>query len=240
VRKGIYIIPNSLTLCGMFAGFYSMVAVLNGNYVHAGWAIIIAGFFDGIDGWVARLTGTSTKFGIELDSLSDVIAFGVAPAVMVYHWTLSSFGRFGAAAAFLFVACGALRLARYNVQMGAEEKKHFTGMPIPAAAFILATTVLFYTDEGFAHDKSYYVLFLTIACAGLMVSTMKFRSQKEINVGKKKPFMILVGVALYLAVFITHPQVTVFVTGILYLLSGPAEFLYDFLIKQNPPPPAKA
>lgn len=223
----------------MFAGFYSMIAVLNGNYVHAGWAIIIAGIFDGIDGWVARLTGTSTKFGIELDSLSDAIAFGVAPAMLVYNWTLSSFGRVGAAVAFLFVACGALRLARYNVQMGSEEKKHFTGMPIPAAACIIATTVLFFIEEGIAHDKSYYALFLTVVCAGLMVSTMRFHSQKEIHPGQRKPFMILVGVALYLAVFIMHPEVTLFVTGVIYLLSGPAEVLYGFLIKNKPAPSEK-
>jgi CDP-diacylglycerol--serine O-phosphatidyltransferase len=233
VKKGIYILPNSLTLCGMFAGFYAMIAVLSGNYVHASWAIIIAGLFDGIDGWVARLTGSTTKFGIELDSLSDVIAFGVSPSILLYKWTLSSFGRPGAAAAFLFVACGALRLARYNVQMDSEEKKHFTGMPIPAAAFIVAATVLFFAELDIGHSKSYYGFFITIICAAFMVSTMKFHSQKELNIGRKKPFWILVGIVLFLAVFITHPEVTLFVMGILYLISGPAEALYDRVIKKK-------
>lgn len=222
----------------MFAGFYAIVAVLSGNFVHASWAIIIAGLFDGIDGWVARLTGSTTKFGIELDSLSDVIAFGVSPSVLLYKWTLSSFGRVGAAAAFLFVACGALRLARYNIQMGSEEKKHFTGMPIPAAAFISATTVLFYAELDIGHAKSYFGLFITLVCAAVMVSTMRFHSQKELNLGRRKPFWILVGVVLFLAVFITHPEITLFVIGILYLISGPSEVLYHHLIKKKIAPPA--
>jgi CDP-diacylglycerol--serine O-phosphatidyltransferase len=237
MKKGIYILPSSLTLCGMFAGFYSMVAVLGGHYVHASWAIIIAGIFDGIDGWVARLTGTTTKFGIELDSLSDVIAFGVAPSVLLYKWTLSSFGRLGAAAAFLFVACGALRLARYNVQMGSEEKKHFTGMPIPAAALIAASTVLFYSEMDIGHTRSFYGLFIAFVCSGLMVSTMKFHSQKELNLSRRKPFWILVAVVFFLAVFIMHPEVTLFLIGIIYLLSGPAEVLYNLSLKEKLAPP---
>lgn len=240
MKKGIYILPSSLTLCGMFAGFYSVVAVMGGNYVHASWAIIIAGLFDGIDGWVARLTGTTTKFGIELDSLSDVIAFGVAPSVLLYKWTLSSFGRLGAAAAFLFVACGALRLARYNVQMGSEEKKHFTGMPIPGAALIAASTVLFYSEMDISHARSYYGLFIAFVCAGLMVSTMKFHSHKELNLTRRKPFWILVAVVLFLAVFIMHPEITLFLIGIFYIASGPAEVLYNLVLKKrlaSPKPP---
>jgi CDP-diacylglycerol--serine O-phosphatidyltransferase len=112
MRKGIYLLPNSLTLCGMFMGFYSIVASLKGVYVQASYAIIIAMVFDGLDGWVARLTNSTTKFGIELDSLSDLVAFGVAPSVMLYKWALWPFSRIGWAAAFLFMACGALRLAR--------------------------------------------------------------------------------------------------------------------------------
>lgn len=139
MRKGIYILPNSLTLCGMFMGFYSILSSLKGDYIHASYAIIIAMIFDGLDGWVARLTNSTTKFGIELDSLSDLVAFGVAPSVLLYKWALFPFNRIGWAAAFLFMACGALRLARYNVQMGSTESKAFTGMPIPAAATIVSS-----------------------------------------------------------------------------------------------------
>ncbi|MEW6214507.1 MAG: CDP-diacylglycerol--serine O-phosphatidyltransferase, partial [Nitrospirota bacterium] len=137
MRKGIYILPNTLTLCGMFCGFYSILVALKGDYLHAAWAIMIANIFDGLDGWVARLTHSTTRFGIELDSLSDLVAFGVAPSVMLYKWALTPFGRVGWATAFLFVACGALRLARYNVQMGSTESRSFTGMPTPGAATIV-------------------------------------------------------------------------------------------------------
>ena len=146
MKKGIYILPNGLTLCGMFFGFYSILSAIKGNYVHAAWAIMIADVFDGLDGWVARLTHSTTRFGIELDSLSDLVAFGVAPAVMIYKWSIAPFGRIGIAAAFLFAACGALRLARYNVQMGSTESKAFTGMPIPGAASVLASLVIFYYE----------------------------------------------------------------------------------------------
>src|SRR5512135_2769490 len=144
MKKGIYILPNSLTLCGMFFGFYSIMSAIKGNYEHAAWSIMIADVFDGLDGWVARLTNSTTRFGIELDSLSDLVAFGVAPSVLVYKWAIAPFGRVGFAAAFLFTACGALRLARYNVQMGSAESKAFTGMPIPGAAGVLGALVLFY------------------------------------------------------------------------------------------------
>ena len=152
----------------MFLGFFSILAALKGNYVHAAWAILIADIFDGLDGWVARLTHSTTRFGIELDSLSDLIAFGVAPAVMLYKWALMPFGRVGWAAAFLFVACGALRLARYNVQMGSTESKAFTGMPIPGAATIVATLVIFYHEIwDTVPAKNYFILVFTFFLAGL-------------------------------------------------------------------------
>ena len=163
MRKGIYILPNTLTLCGMFMGFYSILASLKGLYVDASWAIIIAMVFDGLDGWVARLTHSTTRFGIELDSLSDLVAFGVAPAVMLFKWNLASYGRIGWSAAFLFMACGALRLARYNVQMGSAESKSFTGMPIPGAATIVATMVIFYYEIWeTVPAKNIYILSLNI------------------------------------------------------------------------------
>ena len=123
----------------MFCGFYAILASLKGHYIYSAWAILIANVFDGLDGWVARLTHSTTRFGIELDSLSDLVAFGIAPAVLIYSWALQSFGRLGWGAAFLFVICGALRLARFNVQMGSAESKSFTGMPIPGAATVMAS-----------------------------------------------------------------------------------------------------
>ena len=173
MRKGIYILPNSLTLGGMFCGFYAILAAFKGHYIYSAWAILIAIIFDGLDGWVARLTNSTTKFGIELDSLSDLVAFGVAPAVLIYSWALQPFGRVGWGAAFLYVICGALRLARYNVQMGTAESKAFTGLPIPGAGVVMASLVLFYNEVwGSLSDRNYTFLILTFLLAALMVNNI--------------------------------------------------------------------
>jgi CDP-diacylglycerol--serine O-phosphatidyltransferase len=221
MRKGIYILPNTLTLCGMFFGFYSILSTLKGNYIHAAWAIMIAMIFDGLDGWVARLTHSTTRFGIELDSLSDLVAFGIAPAVLLYKWSLVPFGRVGWAAAFLFVACGALRLARYNVQMGSKESRAFTGMPIPGAATIVATLVIFYCQIWeTALNKNYFILFFTFFLAVLMVSTLRFHGAKELDFSKRKPFWILVAIVVVLAIIIIHPEIALFIFAMIYLIGG--------------------
>jgi CDP-diacylglycerol---serine O-phosphatidyltransferase len=221
MKKGVYLLPTSLTLCSMFFGFYSILASLKGNYIHAAWAIMIATIFDGLDGWVARLTHTTTKFGIELDSLSDLVAFGVAPAVMLYKWGLFPFGRIGWAAAFLFMVCGALRLARYNIQMGSTESKAFTGMPIPGAAAVVATLVIFYHEMWeITPDKNYFILLLTVFLSVLMVSTLRFHGAKELNLGKRKPFSILVGIVIVFAFVVVHPQIALFLFAMLYLIGG--------------------
>lgn len=231
MRKGIYILPNSLTMCGMFAGFYAILAALKGDYVHAAWAILIAMVFDGLDGWIARLTNSTTRFGIELDSLSDLVAFGVAPAVMLYNWSLMPFGRIGWAAAFLFVACGALRLARYNVQMGSTEKKSFTGMPIPGAAAVIATTAIFYSQMDWTGRRSIFILILTFILAILMVSTLRFHGAKELDFKKRKPFWILVAFAVIFAVVVMHPEIALFVFAMLYLGVGIIENTYIYYKK---------
>jgi CDP-diacylglycerol--serine O-phosphatidyltransferase len=221
MKKGVYLLPTSLTLCSMFFGFYSILASLKGNYIHAAWAIMIATIFDGLDGWVARLTHTTTKFGIELDSLSDLVAFGVAPAVMLYKWGLFLFGRIGWAAAFLFMVCGALRLARYNIQMGSTESKAFTGMPIPGAAAVVATLVIFYHEMWeITPDKNYFILLLAVFLSVLMVSTLRFHGAKELNLGKRKPFSILVGIVIVFAFVVVHPQIALFLFAMLYLIGG--------------------
>jgi CDP-diacylglycerol--serine O-phosphatidyltransferase len=221
MKKGVYLLPNSLTLSSMFFGFYSILAALKGNYVHAAWAIMIATIFDGLDGWVARLTHSTTKFGIELDSLSDLVAFGVAPAVMLYKWGLFLFGRIGWAAAFLFMVCGALRLARYNIQMGSAESKAFTGMPIPAAAAVVATLVIFYHEMWeITPDKNYLILLLTVFLSVLMVSTLRFHGAKELNLGRRKPFSILVGIVIVFTFVVVHPQIALFLFAMLYLIGG--------------------
>lgn len=231
MRKGIYLLPNSLTMCGMLFGFYAILASLKGNFVHAAWAIMIATIFDGLDGWVARLTNSTTRFGIELDSLSDVIAFGVAPAVMIYNYSLAEFGRIGWAASFVFVGCGALRLARYNVQMGSTEKKSFTGMPIPGAAAIVASTVLFYNAQKWNAAGSHFVLILIFILSLFMVSTLRFHGAKELNFRERKPFWILVAIIIVSAVFIMQPEPALFIFLMIYLLAGIVENIY--LYKKN-------
>ena len=229
MRKGIYILPNTLTLCGMFMGFYSILASIKGLYVDASWAIIIAMVFDGLDGWVARLTHSTTRFGIELDSLSDLVAFGVAPAVMLFKWDLASYGRIGWSAAFLFMACGALRLARYNVQMGSAESKSFTGMPIPGAATIVATMVIFYHEIWETMPaKNIYILLLTFILAVLMVSTLRFHGAKEIDFSKRKPFWILVAIVVGFAIIVMHPPIALFIFAMIYLFEGIIENIFLF------------
>jgi CDP-diacylglycerol---serine O-phosphatidyltransferase len=246
MRKGIYVLPNLITLSSMFAGFYSIIAALNSNYELAAWAIMIASVFDALDGWVARMTHTATRFGIEIDSLADVISFGVAPGVLVYTWTLSQFGRVGWVGSFFLVACGALRLARFNVQMGSTEKKHFSGLPIPASALVISTTVLAYQELidilehlnlvriADAAGKDYWVLALTFLLAGLMVSNITYHSLKEANLKERRPFGLLVVIAAFLAVVAYRPALVLFLVSISYVLTGIAEALYKLTRKRKP------
>ncbi len=235
-KKGIYLLPNTLTLCGMYCGFFAILSAVNGNYLHAAWAIILANIFDGLDGWIARLTNTSTRFGIELDSLSDLVAFGVAPAILIYKWTLIPFGRVGWAVAFLFVACGALRLARFNVQTGTTTSKAFKGMPIPAAATIIASIVIFYYEfnDG-TPSKNFIFPAITTLLSLLMVSTLRFHGLKEINFNERKPFWFLVVFVLILFVLLIHPSTAIFVFAMIYFAWGLIENTYLLFKRKNVP-----
>jgi len=234
MKKGIYILPNTLTLCGMFCGFYAILAAFKGKYIHSAWAILIANIFDGMDGWVARLTNSCSKFGIQLDSLSDLVAFGVAPAVLIYSWSLQPFGRLGWGAAFLFIICGALRLARYNVQMDTTESKAFTGLPIPAAGTVVASHILFYTEIwGRLPEKNYFALFIAVLIAALMVSTLKFHSLKEIDLKKRKPFWLLVVIVVAFVLILMYPEIVIFILAILYVILGISEGYYMFQKKRK-------
>ncbi len=234
MKKGIYLLPNSLTICGMFFGFYALISAIKGDYVRAAWAILIANIFDGLDGWMARLTNTTTKFGLELDSLSDLVAFGIAPAVLVYTWSLMPFGRVGTATAFLFAACGALRLARYNIQMVSTERLAFTGMPIPAAASVIATLVIFHNSFYDTPPKgNVFVLILTIVLAMLMISTMRFHGIKEIDLKRRKPFWALVFFVTLIFFTVVHPPIALFSFAMGYLLWGIIENTYLFYKKRQ-------
>ncbi len=222
VKKGIFILPSLLTLSSIFCGFYALVAAVKGEFLLSAGLIVFAAFFDGVDGKVARLTKTTTRFGLELDSLADVISFGVAPAFLLYIWALEPFHRLGWVTAFVFVACGALRLARFNVQAGSIDARRFNGLPIPAAAAMVATTVLFF--RKMAINPNDYGLLLLIGCfvlSFLMVSSVKFYAFKEFTVVKEKPFGSTVAFLLILAPIAAFPLIVPFILCLGYVLSGP-------------------
>lgn len=222
MKKGIFILPSLLTLSSIFLSFYAIVSAIEKNFMLAGALILAAAFFDGIDGKVARLTKTTTRFGLELDSLADVISFGVAPALLMYMWALSPYGRVGWVSAFVFVSCGALRLARFNVQSGQIDPKRFIGLPIPAAAAMIAVTVLFFNKlELTGTEYALPLLILNFALSYLMVSRVKFHAFKDLGFAKQKPFSSTVGFVLLLALIAASPFIVPFFLLAGYVISGP-------------------
>ncbi len=220
--RGIYILPNLFTSASLFSGFYSIIASFEGRFEAAAVAIIISCVLDGLDGRVARITNTTTKFGIEYDSLSDLVAFGVAPAVMAYLWALQPLGRLGWLACFMFVACGALRLARFNVQKDVVDPSFFRGLPIPAAACFVASVILF---EGavpaISSIKAGLLLVIMYMLSFVMVSTLDYISFKRLELGQRKPFRVLVAIILVSMVIAYVPSVMFFLLLLIYVLSGP-------------------
>ncbi len=226
MRKGIYILPNLFTTGSLFAGFYGLVASMSGEFKTAAIWILVSSVFDGLDGKVARATGTTSKFGVEYDSLADLVAFGVAPGLLMYSWALKPFGRLGWLAAFLFVVCGALRLARFNVQVNTVESKRFVGLPIPAAASMVSSTVLLFSHFGWPSSyKKLAILILIYCLAFLMVSNIKYYSFKDPEMIKRQPFGFLVLAVLLLIVIAAEPAMMTFVLFICYVMSGPIGYL---------------
>ncbi len=227
MKKGIFILPSLLTLTSIFLSFYSVISAIKGQYPLAAALILVAGFFDGIDGKVARLTKTSTKFGLELDSLADVISFGMAPAILMYIWGLEPYGRIGWVSCFVFVACGALRLARFNVLTGSIDPKRFQGLPIPMAAAMIATTVLFFQKLDISPRNYIIAMFiLTYSLSFLMVSGVKFHAFKDLTMAKQKPFSATVAFVLILALIAASPQIVPFFLCAGYVISGPILTFY--------------
>ena len=236
MRKGVYVLPNLRTSGGLFCGFYSIIATLKEDYLMAAIAVLIAQVFDALDGRVARITKTFSHFGVEYDSLSDVIAFGVAPGVLAYRWALEPWGPWGWLAASLYVICGALRLARFNVQVEVVDKHSFVGLPIPAAAAVIATTILMYDflgGEG-ATNKHLTLLLLIYTLALLMVSNIRYYSFKDLHFRHRQPFWtLLLGIVL-IQLVIAEPQIMLFGISSLYALSGPVRALGSLVWKATP------
>jgi len=201
-------------------------------------SIVIAHLCDGLDGRIARLTNTTSQFGVEYDSLADLVAFGVAPGILVYQWALRPWNRWGWLAASLYVTCGALRLARFNVQIASVEKRHFVGLPIPAAADVIAATVLLYYWLGNAAEtgKHIMMLLLIFGVAGLMVSEIKYYSFKEIRFHHRHPFPVLLGLILLGFLTVGQPQVILFLVIAGYASSGPVALLFRWITGRRVPP----
>ena len=223
LRKGVYLLPNLFTSAGLFAGFYSIICTLNKQYKLAAIMILAAHLCDALDGRIARLTRSTSSFGVQYDSLADLVAFGVAPGILVYQWALRPWGRWGWLAASLYVTCGALRLARFNVQIASVEKRHFIGLPIPAAANVIAATVLLYYWLGGEGETGKHITMLLVifAVAGLMVSEIKYYSFKEIRFHHRHPFSVLLGLIMLIYLTVGTPEVMLFLGIASYALSGP-------------------
>jgi CDP-diacylglycerol--serine O-phosphatidyltransferase len=226
MRKGVYILPNLFTTGNLFCGFWAIISVFQEKFFFAAIAILVASVFDVLDGKVARLSGATSKFGVQYDSLADLVSFGVAPALLAFSWALRPYGRFGWLAAFLFVVCGALRLARFNVMSASGETKYFKGLPIPAAASMIALTILLYLrliETGWVKD---IVILVTIyILAFLMVSNIRYFSMKELNLAKRKPFSIFMFIVLSMIVIVMEPVLMLFGFILLYILSGPVSMV---------------
>ena len=218
-----YVVPCMLTICCLFSGFYSIISSFNGHFFAAAVAILVAAVFDGLDGRVARMTHSTSTFGMELDSLCDMVAFGVAPAVLAYLWALTPYGRYGWLAAFLYVAATALRLARFNSQTVASPSHDFTGLPCPAAAGMIATAVMFSTHVFKTTDTVQHItiILMVYLLSYLMVSTHRYLSFKHMDIAKEKRFQLIVGLILLLILLASEPPITLFGASLLYILSGP-------------------
>jgi len=231
-RRGIYLLPNLFTTGTLFSGFFAIVAAMDGNFEKAAVAIFAAMFFDGMDGRVARLTGTQSEFGVQYDSLSDMVAFGVAPALVVFSWTLSGLGKVGWALAFIYTAGAALRLARFNTQVATADKRFFTGLASPAAAAVLASTVWVGADQAWVGTSQPYGLSILVAVltglAGvLMITNIPYHSFKGIDFKGRVPFVVFPVIVLALAIAMIDAPKVIMLVSLGYAFSGPVTRVFQ-------------
>ena len=222
LRRGIYLLPNLITTGALFSGFYAIISAMSGPLENAAIAIIVAGVLDALDGRIARLTNTQSEFGVQYDSLSDLVAFGVAPAVMMFSWVLSDLGKFGWMAAFLYMACAALRLARFNAK---PDNTAFVGLASPMAAGLLATSVWLWTDNiasTVTLPLAIPMAALTVGAAALMVSNFRYYSPKQIDM-HRVPFIYMLGVVALFALIVANPPIVLLGLAVIYAGSGPVQ-----------------
>lgn len=216
----IFLLPNLFTTGNMFCGFFSILNAMKGDFVQAAHLIMAATIFDALDGRVARLTKGTSQFGMEYDSLSDLISFGVAPAFLMYLWAVEPFGRIGAIGCFIYMACTALRLARFNVQSSVIEKKYFQGVPSPMAAGVVASSVLAFTDQNWDAKHHPAILAMAFILGLSMVSTVRYRSFKELDIRKRSSFATLIGVLVVFGFIVVDYEVNLFLVLAAYVVIG--------------------
>lgn len=219
-RKGVYLLPNLFTTAALFAGFFAIVSGMNGHFAHAGMAIFAAQILDGFDGRVARMTNTTSAFGVQYDSLSDMVSFGLAPALVMFSWGLEPLGKVGWAAAFIFCACAALRLARFNTQAEVVDSRYFVGLASPPAAAILAGTVWSWSDVVPSYEVSMALAVITTLAGLLMVSNVRYTSFKGLNLKGRVPFVVLFVAVLVFVLVTVDPARMLLLMAVTYCLSG--------------------
>ncbi|GJL78462.1 MAG: CDP-diacylglycerol--serine O-phosphatidyltransferase [Nitrospinaceae bacterium] len=245
LKKGIHILPSLFTTGNVFCGFYAFIAVFKEMYYVAAWAIVLAMIFDVLDGRIARMTKTTSAFGVQYDSLADIISFGMAPAFLVYSWVLQPFDRVGWMAAFLFLLCAALRLARFNVTKPDTAGDHFLGLPTPAAAAILASIVIGFEDLSATRINPIVMVIVVYSLAFLMVSNIKYPAMKKLDFKKRVAFPRFLFVILFLYVLATIPRIALFVLSFTYIMMGPVGHLVSWkkrnksVVSENIHPPPK-
>jgi len=237
-RRGVAILPSLFTTGNLFLGFWAIIKTIHGEYGEAApliaWAIVL----DLLDGRIARMTGTASEFGGELDSLADMISFGVAPGVLAFCWGFSLMPRVGWLAAFLFVVCGALRLARFNVQRHAVDGRFFVGLPIPAAAAQVAAWVSLLPDPLSSRTQATLALCTVVVLAFLMVSTIRYRSFKTFDLRSRRSYLVVLGIALLFLLVALHPRSVLLALATAYWISGPATYLIGLLRRRSPAAPS--
>lgn len=224
----VFVLPNLFTAANFFCGFFSIIASIRGEWQNAAIAIIIGAFSDGLDGRIARLTKTQSRFGEEYDSMADLVTFGLSPAILMFQWALAPYGRIGWLATFMYATCAALRLARFNVMKQGNEKRYFQGCPSPLAAGTVATAVLFYLELGFDAAKDVYMLAIMFLLATAMISTVRYRSFKDLHFQSQQRFAYLFFAILILIILSSAPELLLFPIAVTYVLSG---FVFEFTRK---------
>jgi len=232
LRRGIYLLPTLFTVGNLFCGYSSIVLAANGAISQAALMVVLAGVLDGLDGRVARLTGTTSDFGVQFDSLADIVSFGVAPAILSYHWALRPLGRVGWTVAFIFVVCAAMRLARFNIQTGRGDKRFFAGLPSPPAAGILACIAFAFPRFQAADPERWKLVLsalLVVTVALLMVSRFRYRSFKDFDLRNRRSYIYVLPLAAMLIAIAVNPRVSLLLFAAIYVLSAPLAYVYGAL-----------